>query len=91
MIVKDGDRFLGAHGLMDTPALPAPPSPLDGDRDPPGDHAFGRPPTRRRRDLRQVGLTDAWGDLMPAYKVTATERLGVVPMDVADRRHPPMS
>ena len=77
MIVKRGDRFLGVLGLMDTPrpaarravaALPG-----VGIRRAvmlSGDHQLVA-----ESIAREVGLTDAWGDLMPEDKVAAVERL----------------
>ncbi len=77
MIVKNGDRFLGVLGLMDT-ARP-------GARD--AVAALQKVGIRRAIMLsgdhqlvaesiaREVGLTDAWGDLMPEDKVAAIERL----------------
>ena len=77
MIVKHGDRFLGVLGLMDTPRPAA--------RDAvaalqgvgirraimlSGDHQLVA-----ESIAREVGLTDAWGDLMPEDKVAAIERL----------------
>ena len=77
MIVKRADRFLGVLGLMDTPRAAA--------RDAvaalqhvgirraimlSGDHQLVA-----ESIARQVGLTDAWGDLMPEDKVAAVEKL----------------
>lgn len=77
MIVKRADRFLGVLGLMDTPRAAA--------RDAvaalqgvgirraimlSGDHQLVA-----ESIARQVGLTAAWGDLMPEDKVTAIEKL----------------
>lgn len=77
MIVKRADRFLGSVGLMDTPRPEA--------RDAvaalagvgirravmlSGDHQLVA-----ESIAREVGLTDAWGDLMPEDKVAAIERL----------------
>ena len=77
MIVKRGGRFLGALGVMDTPRPAA--------RDAvaalksvgirraimlSGDHQLVADSI-----ATQVGLTEAWGDLMPEDKVTAIERL----------------
>ena len=77
MIVKQGGRFLGALGVMDTPRAAA--------RDAvaalkdvgirraimlSGDHQLVADSI-----AKQVGLTDAWGDLMPEDKVSAIERL----------------
>jgi len=77
MIVKQGEQFLGVIGLMDTPRPDA--------RDAiaalqgvgirravmlSGDHQLVA-----ESIARQVGLTDAWGDLMPEDKVAAIERL----------------
>lgn len=77
MIVKRADRFLGVLGLMDTPRAAA--------RDAvtalqgvgirraimlSGDHQLVA-----ESIARQVGLTAAWGDLMPEDKVAAVEKL----------------
>ncbi len=77
MIVKQGDRFLGALGLMDTPRPAA--------RDAvaalkgvgirraimlSGDHQVVA-----ESIAREIGLSEAWGDLMPEDKVAAIERL----------------
>jgi len=77
MIVKHGDRFLGALGVMDTPRPAARAAVgalaavgirraimLSGDHQLVADSI-----------ARQVGLTDAWGDLMPEDKVAAIEKL----------------
>jgi len=77
MIVKRGDRFLGALGVMDTPR-PAAAAAVAALRDVgirravmlSGDHQLVA-----ESIARQVGLTDAWGDLMPEDKVAAIERL----------------
>ena len=77
MIVKQAGRFLGVLGLMDTPRPAA------------GDAVAALRAAGIRRAImlsgdhqlvaysiaRQVGLTEAWGDLMPEDKVTAIERL----------------
>src|SRR3546814_5532252 len=77
MVVKHGDRFLGVLGVMDTPRASARATIA----------ALGGLGIRRSIMLsgdhqlvadsiaREVGLTDAWGDLMPADKVAAVERL----------------
>ena len=77
MIVKRGDTFLGVLGLMDTPRAGAQEAVA-------ALHAAG---VRRAIMLsgdhqlvaesiaREVGLTEAWGDLMPEDKVAAIERL----------------
>jgi Cd2+/Zn2+-exporting ATPase len=77
MIVKHADRFLGTLGMMDTPrpeALEAVKALRDiGIRRAimlSGDHQLVA-----ESIARQVGLTDAWGDLMPEDKVAAIERL----------------
>jgi Cd2+/Zn2+-exporting ATPase len=77
MIVQHGDRFLGVIGLMDTPRGAA--------RDAvaalqgvgirravmlSGDHQLVADSI-----ARQVGLTEAWGDLLPEDKVAAIQRL----------------
>ncbi|MFV3130787.1 heavy metal translocating P-type ATPase [Niveispirillum sp. KHB5.9] len=85
MLVRHGDRDLGAIGLMDSPRPEAQPSleklrslgikrliVISGDAAPVA-QAVGR----------QVGVDEAWGDLMPADKVDAVGRLadsGVVAM-----------
>lgn len=77
MIVKHGDRFLGALGLMDTPRPEARAAIAAlqqvGIRRAimlSGDHQLVA-----ESIAREVGLTDAWGDLMPEDKVAAIERL----------------
>ena len=77
MTVKYGDRFLGTLGLMDTPrpAARAAVTALQqvGIRRAimlSGDHQLVA-----ESIAREVGLTDAWGDLMPEDKVAAIERL----------------
>ena len=77
MIVKRGDRFLGTLGVMDTPR-PAAAQAVDELRQMgirrttmlSGDHQLVADAI-----ARQVGLTQAWGDLMPEDKVSAIERL----------------
>jgi Zn2+/Cd2+-exporting ATPase len=77
MIVKRADRFLGVLGLMDTPR-PAARAAVTALRQVgirravmlSGDHQVVV-----ESIARQVGLTDAWGDLMPQDKVTAIQRL----------------
>ncbi|MBL8774920.1 MAG: heavy metal translocating P-type ATPase [Acidimicrobiales bacterium] len=77
MIVKQDDRFLGVLGVRDTPRPGARQAVLalqsvgirraimlSGDSQQVADAIAG-----------DVGLTDAWGDLMPEDKVTAIERL----------------
>lgn len=77
MIVKRDDRFLGVLGLMDRPR----PSAADAVTELrslglrrtvmlSGDHQLVADAI-----AREVGLTEAWGDLLPADKVTAVERL----------------
>lgn len=77
MIVKHGDRFLGVLGVMDTPrtAARATIAALEGvgirrSIMLSGDHQLVADSI-----AREVGLTDAWGDLMPEDKVAAIERL----------------
>lgn len=77
MIVKRADRFLGVLGLMDTPRR-------DAKQVVARLHALG---IKRAIMIsgdnqivadaiaREVGLTEAWGDLMPGDKVVAIERL----------------
>lgn len=77
MVVKNGDRFLGTLGLMDTPR-PAARLAVAALRQVgirraimlSGDHQLVA-----ESIAREVGLTDAWGDLMPEDKVAAIERL----------------
>ena len=77
MIVKRGDHFLGVLGLMDTPRPEARAAVaalrqvgirraimLSGDHQLVAESIAG-----------QVGLSEAWGDLMPEDKVAAIERL----------------
>jgi Cd2+/Zn2+-exporting ATPase len=77
MILRDGDRYLGVLGLMDTPRPEAAPAiarlrelgvrrtiMISGDNQRVADAVAG-----------QVGLDEAWGDLMPEDKVTAIRRL----------------
>jgi Cd2+/Zn2+-exporting ATPase len=77
MIVKHGDRFLGVLGVMDTPRVNARMAVaalttvgirrvvmLSGDNQ-----------LVAESIAKQVGVTDAWGDLMPEDKVAAIERL----------------
>jgi Cd2+/Zn2+-exporting ATPase len=77
MVVKHGDRFLGTLGLMDTPRPAAREAVA----------ALQKAGIRRTIMLsgdhqlvadsiaRDVGLSEAWGDLMPEDKVAAIERL----------------
>ena len=77
MIVKHGDRFLGVLGVMDTPRAAARAA-VTALRDVgirraimlSGDHQVVADAI-----AEQVGLTDAWGGLMPQDKVTAIDRL----------------
>lgn len=77
MIVKHADRFLGTLGMMDTPR-PGAADAVKALRDIgirraimlSGDHQLVADSI-----AHQVGLTDAWGDLMPEDKVAAIERL----------------
>jgi Zn2+/Cd2+-exporting ATPase len=77
MIVRAGDRYLGVLGLMDTPRPQAKATiaalrdlgitrmiMISGDSQPVADAV-----------AKQVGLTEAWGDLMPQDKVTAIMKL----------------
>ncbi|MFN8027982.1 MAG: heavy metal translocating P-type ATPase [Acidimicrobiia bacterium] len=77
MVVKRGDRFLGTLGLMDTPRPSAESVVaslqamgirrtvmLSGDHQGVADAI-----------AREVGVTEAWGDLMPEDKVAAIQRL----------------
>ena len=77
MIVKRADRFLGIIGLMDTPRADARSAVAAlqavGIRRAimlSGDHQLVAASI-----AKEVGLTDAWGDLMPQDKVAAIERL----------------
>ena len=77
MIVKRSDAFLGILGLMDTPRADARGAiealQTVGIRRAimlSGDHQLVA-----ESIAREVGLTDAWGDLMPEDKVAAIERL----------------
>lgn len=77
MIVKLADRFSGVLGLMDTPRAAAPAAIAEiqavGIRRAimlSGDHQLVA-----ESIARDVGLTEAWGDLMPEDKVAAIERL----------------
>lgn len=77
MIVKHRDRFLGVLGLMDTPRTAARAAVAQlrqvGIRRAimlSGDHQLVA-----ESIAREVGLTEAWGDLMPDDKVAAIERL----------------
>ncbi|MFN8017606.1 MAG: heavy metal translocating P-type ATPase [Acidimicrobiales bacterium] len=77
MIVKRADTFLGVLGLMDTPRADARAAVASlasvGIRRAvmlSGDHQLVA-----ESIAREVGLTDAWGDLMPEDKVAAIERL----------------
>ena len=77
MIVKLADRFLGALGVMDTPR-PAARNAVAALKGVgirravmlSGDHQLVADSI-----AREVGLTDAWGGLMPEDKVAAVERL----------------
>ena len=77
MIVKRDDAFLGVLGLMDTPRADARGA-IEGLQAVgirraimlSGDHQLVA-----ESIAREVGLTDAWGDLMPEDKVAAIERL----------------
>jgi Cd2+/Zn2+-exporting ATPase len=77
MIVRAGDRYLGVLGLMDTPRPQAKATiaalrdlgitrmiMISGDSQPVADAV-----------AKQVGLDEAWGDLMPQDKVTAIKKL----------------
>jgi Cd2+/Zn2+-exporting ATPase len=77
MIVRRGDRYLGVLGLMDTPRAPAKKViarlrelgisrmiMISGDNQRVAEAV-----------AKQVGLDEAWGDLMPEDKVEAVERL----------------
>ncbi len=77
MIVKLGDRFMGVVGVMDTPRASAPGAVT----------ALRKLGVRRAVMLSgddqrvadavavELGLTEAWGNLMPEDKVSAIERL----------------
>ncbi|MCE2891135.1 MAG: heavy metal translocating P-type ATPase [Aquidulcibacter sp.] len=77
MIVRAADRYLGVLGLMDTPRPEAKPTiaalrdlgitrmiMISGDSQPVADAI-----------AKEVGLDEAWGDLMPQDKVTAIKKL----------------
>jgi Cd2+/Zn2+-exporting ATPase len=77
MVVRQGDRDLGAIGLMDTPRAAARPA-LDRLR------ALGinriimiSGDNQKVADAiaKEVGIAEAWGDLMPEDKVTAISKL----------------
>ena len=77
MIVKRADEFLGVLGLMDTPRADARPAiealQAVGIRRAimlSGDHQLVA-----ESIAHEVGLAEAWGDLMPEDKVAAIERL----------------
>ena len=77
MIVRRADRFLGVLGLMDTPRAAAKDAITQlrgvGIRRAimlSGDHQLVATSI-----AQQVGLTEAWGDLMPDAKVAAIQRL----------------
>ena len=77
MIVKQGTRFLGALGVMDTPrpAARAAVAALKGVGIRRAIMLSGDHQLVAESIAREVGLTDAWGDLMPEDKVGAIERL----------------
>lgn len=77
MIVKRGGRFLGALGLMDTPrpAARAAVAALKGVGIRRAIMLSGDHQLVADSIAREVGLTDAWGNLMPEDKVAAIERL----------------
>ena len=77
MIVKLADRFLGALGVMDTPrpAARGAVSALKGVGIRRAVMLSGDHQLVADSIAREVGLTDAWGDLMPEDKVAAVERL----------------
>lgn len=78
MIVKRDGAFLGVLGLIGPPPAPASPPPWPPLREMgirramrlSGDHQLVA-----ESIAREVGLTEVWGDLLPADKVTAVERL----------------
>ena len=77
MVVKHGERFLGTLGLRDTPR-PAARRMIDDLRDLGIERAImisGDNQLVAESIASEVGLTDAWGDLMPDDKVSAIERL----------------
>ena len=77
MIVKRGDRFLGALGVMDAPrpAARAAVAALKGVGIRRAIMLSGDHQLVADSIAREVGLTDAWGNLMPEDKVAAVERL----------------
>ncbi|WP_051063070.1 heavy metal translocating P-type ATPase [Ilumatobacter nonamiensis] len=77
MVVKHGDRFMGTLGLRDTPR-PAAKKMIDDLRALGIERAImisGDNQLVAESIAADVGLTDAWGDLMPDDKVSAIERL----------------
>ena len=79
MIVKRGGRFLGVLGVMDTPrpAARGVIAALKGAGIRRAVMLSGDHQAVAESIAREVGLTDAWGDLMPADKVRAVERLRI--------------
>ncbi len=77
MVVKHGDRFLGTLGVMDTPrpAARAAIAALENVGIRRSIMLSGDNQLVAESIAREVGLTDAWGDLMPEDKVAAIERL----------------
>ena len=77
MIVKRSDRFLGVIGLMDTPRRDARAAvaALQGVGIRRAIMLSGDHQLVAESIAREVGLSDAWGDLMPEDKVAAIERL----------------
>jgi Cd2+/Zn2+-exporting ATPase len=79
MVVKHGDKFLGTLGLRDTPR-PAARRMIDDLRALGIDRAImisGDNQLVADSIAGEVGLTEAWGDLMPDDKVSAIKRLRV--------------
>ncbi|MET0910733.1 MAG: heavy metal translocating P-type ATPase [Ilumatobacteraceae bacterium] len=77
MIVQHGDRFLGTIGLMDTPRRAARQAveALEGVGIRRAVMLSGDHQLVAESIAREVGLTEAWGDLLPEDKVAAIQRL----------------
>ncbi len=77
MVVRRGDRYLGVLGLMDTPR-PGAASVISQLRDIGIDRIVMMSGDNRHvaeAVAREIGLDEAWGDLMPEDKVAAIKRL----------------
>ena len=77
MVVQRGEVFLGVLGLMDTPRADARPAieALEAVGIRRADMLSGDHQLVAESIARQVGLDEAWGDLLPEDKVAAVERL----------------